>query len=130
VIYLDTSVVLAFLFREERAPPETLWRAELVSSRLLEYEAWTRVHAHAAGSLQSGRLVRLLGLLDLIELSPVVLSRALRPFPNPVRTLDAVHLATVDFLRQRGENVELATYDMALARAATAMEIPLSDLGG
>ena len=130
MIYLDTSVVLAFLFREERAPPDTLWRAELVSSRLLEYEAWTRVHAHESGTVQSERLAQLLGLVDLIELSPVVLSRALRPFPSPVRTLDALHLATVDFLRQRGDDVELATYDAALARAATAMEIPLSDLGG
>ena len=129
MIYLDTSVVLAFLFREDRAPPDALWRVELVSSRLLEYETWTRVHARQAATAHGERLVELLDLVDLIELSPVVLSRALQPFPSHVRALDALHLATIDFLRQRGAEVELATYDARLARAASAMGIALADPG-
>lgn len=42
MIYLDTSVALAQLLAEDRVPPEPLWRDSLVSSRLLEYEIWTR----------------------------------------------------------------------------------------
>ena len=36
------------------------------------------------------------------------LARALEPWPVPLRTLDALHLATIVFLRGRGEEVELA----------------------
>jgi hypothetical protein len=36
VIYVDSSVVLAQLLGEERAPPEWLWDENLVASRLLE----------------------------------------------------------------------------------------------
>lgn len=45
MIYLDTSVALAQLLAEDRPPPEKLWQESLVSSRLLEYELWTRIHA-------------------------------------------------------------------------------------
>jgi hypothetical protein len=43
----------------------------------------------------------------------------------PVRTLDALHLASVEFLRGRGQTVELASYDDRLGAAAHAMGIPL-----
>jgi len=45
VTYVDTSVVLAQLFAEDRIPPTTLWEQPLIASRLTEYEVWTRVHA-------------------------------------------------------------------------------------
>ncbi len=64
----------------------------------------------------------------LIELSPPVLSRALEPFPVPVRTLDALHLASLEFLRERGQAIELATYDDRMAEAARALRIPLVNL--
>lgn len=66
--------------------------------------------------------------IALIELSPPVLSRALEPFPVPVRTLDALHLASLEFLRERGQAIELATYDDRMAEAARAMRIPLVNL--
>ena len=45
MIYLDTSVVLAQLLAEDHRPPAALWSETLVSSRLMEYEIWTRLHA-------------------------------------------------------------------------------------
>ena len=45
MIYLDTSVALAHLLAEDRHPPDQLWTEVLVSSRLLEYELWNRLHA-------------------------------------------------------------------------------------
>jgi hypothetical protein len=60
--------------------------------------------------------------------TPLVLARALEPFPLPVRTLDALHLATVEFLRGRGETLELATCDDRLAAAARALSIPVRPL--
>ncbi len=46
MIYVDTSVVLAQLLAEDRVPESGLWQAApLVTSRLLEYEVWTRINA-------------------------------------------------------------------------------------
>lgn len=45
MIYVDTSVALAYLFAEDRSPGENFWQETLVSSRLLAYELWNRVHA-------------------------------------------------------------------------------------
>ena len=64
----------------------------------------------------------------LLELSPPVLTRALQAFPVPVRTLDGLHLASVDYLRRQGQTVELATYDRRMSDAARVMGIPLSEL--
>ncbi len=125
MIYLDTSVALAHLLAEDRRPPAALWREELVTSRLLEYELWNRLHArHLARS--HGDLARLLlARLAWLELRAPVLERALQPFPTPVRTLDALHLASVSYLREHGKDVELASYDERMTRAARSMGIPL-----
>jgi hypothetical protein len=45
----------------------------------------------------------------LLELSPRVLARASQPFPLPMRTLDGLHLATMDFLRARGQILHVAS---------------------
>jgi predicted nucleic acid-binding protein len=70
----------------------------------------------------------LLGRLALLELSRPVLARALEPFPLPVRTLDALHIASAEFLRAQNQVVVLATYDERMRRAAESMNIPLFDL--
>jgi predicted nucleic acid-binding protein len=128
VIYLDTSVALAHLLAEDRLPPERLWRQPLVSSRLLEYELWTRIHARRLAP-SHGELVRaLLARVALLELAPPVLARATEPFLHPVRTLDALHLASLEFLRGRGQTVALASYDERLLRTAEALKIPLYEL--
>jgi hypothetical protein len=64
----------------------------------------------------------------LLELAPPVLARATEPFPTPVRTLDALHLASLEFLRVRRQTVALASYDERLLRTAEALEIPLYEL--
>jgi hypothetical protein len=46
VIYLDSSVLLASVFREQRSPPMALWDEELTSSRLLAYEVQVRLNAY------------------------------------------------------------------------------------
>ena len=128
MIYLDTSVALAQLLAEDRVPPPALWNEPLVASRLLEYEVWTRIHARQLGR-SHGELVRQLILrLAFVELVGPVLGRALEPFPAPVRTLDALHLATIDFLRENGQDVQLASYDGRQRSAARAMGVDLIDL--
>jgi len=128
VIYLDTSVALAHLLAEDRAPPDRLWQENLISSRLLEYEIWTRIHARKLTHSHSDEVRSLLGRVALIELSPSVLARALEPFPKPVRTLDALHLASMEFLRKQGQVVTLASYDDGLTNGARALRFPLYKL--
>jgi predicted nucleic acid-binding protein len=128
LIYLDSSVALAQLFGEGRSPPDALWREPLVSSRLLEYEVWNRVRARGLGATLGDSMRMLIGRLRLMELTPPVLARALQPFPAPLRTLDALHLATIEFIRAQGETVELATYDNRLVEAAGALGIALSQV--
>jgi predicted nucleic acid-binding protein len=125
MIYLDTSVALAHLLVEDRRPADSLWSERLVSSRLLTYECWTRIHAGGKTASHADRLRELLDRLMLVELTPPVFGRALEPFPVPVRTLDALHLASIEHLRTAGQDVTLATYDARLASAARALKIPV-----
>jgi predicted nucleic acid-binding protein len=128
VIYLDSSVVLAQLLAEDRVPPERLWGEPLTASRLLEYEVWTRIHARRLGASHGEAVRALIGRVALIELAPPVLLRALDPFPHPVRTLDALHLASIEFLRSQGQAPTLASYDARLVARARALKIPIYDL--
>jgi predicted nucleic acid-binding protein len=128
VIYLDTSVLLAHLLAEDRNPPDSLWAETLVASRLLEYETWVRLNAQGLASSHGEAARYLIGRIALLELAPPVLARALAPFPAPVRTLDALHLASAEFLRERRVDLSLATYDERMAAAARAMGIPLADV--
>ena len=123
MIYLDTSVALAHLLGETRVPPASLWEETLVANRLLEYELWTRLHARRLTHSHAEPVRELLSVVALVELSPVVLTRALEPFPVPVRTLDALHLASMVYLRDRDGSLTLASYDDRLVRAARALEI-------
>jgi predicted nucleic acid-binding protein len=128
LIYLDTSVALAHLLAEDQAPPEKLWQEALISSRLLEYEIWTRIHGRNLTRSHSDEARALLNRVAFVELSPPVLTRALEPFPRPVRTLDALHLASMDFLRRQGQAILLASYDSRLSGAARALRFPIYKL--
>ncbi len=128
MIYLDTSVALAQLLSEDRLPPDRLWIETLVSSRLLEYEIWNRIHALRLDK-SHGELVReFVRRIALVELVRPVLARALEPFPAPVRTLDALHLASLEFLREQGQTVSLASYDERMLDCAKALAVPIYSL--
>ena len=128
MIDLDTSIALAHLLAEDRVPPERLWQEDLISSRLLEYEIWTRIHARKLTRSHGDEARSLLNRIALVELSTPVLLRAMEPFRNPVRTLEALHLASMDFLRKQGQRISLASYDGRLIDAARALRIPLYKL--
>ena len=132
MIYLDTSVALAHLLAEDRRPPASLWNEALVSSRLLEYELWTPLHARGLTESHGEAARWLLGRVAMLELAPSVLARALDAFPGPapLRTLDALHLASCAYLLDHGQTVALASYDRRMIAAASAMDIPLFELEG
>ena len=128
MIYVDTSVALAQLLAEDRKPPPALWKQPLIASRLLEYEVWTRLNARNLQTSHGESARLLIGRLALIELAPTILERALDPFPTPVRTLDALHLASIEFLRNMGQKIELASFNQRMNGVAATMKIPLFDL--
>jgi predicted nucleic acid-binding protein len=123
MIYLDSSAALAYLLAEDRFPSELLWDQLLVSSRLLECEVWTRVNAHQLQNSHGDAVRNLIGRVAMIEMVGPVLERALRPFPVPVRTLDAIHLSALEFVRAQKQNVQLASYDERLLSAARLLGI-------
>jgi predicted nucleic acid-binding protein len=125
VIYVDTSVLLSQLLAEDRRPRRALWDEALISSRLAEYEVWNRIHARGLADSHGEAARQLLARVSMVELSPVVLRRALEPFPGPLRTLDALHLASLHYLRAQRLRVTLATFDERMARVAVEMSIPL-----
>lgn len=128
MIYLDSSVALAEIFTEGRVPEDAFWLQTLVSSRLIAYEIWTRLHARGLGPAHEAAARELLGSVTQIRLSDEVLRRAFEPFPVEVRTLDALHLATLDHLRAQGSDISLATYDRRQTEAAQKMGIPLAKI--
>jgi uncharacterized protein len=82
--------------------------------------------AFAAGDRAA--IVALLGKVDMTEMSAPALRRALEPFPVPVRTLDALHLATAVFFNTESDPVQLASYDARMLIAARALGIETADL--
>ena len=130
MIYLDSSVALAHLLAEDRQPPASLWDETLFSSRLLEYEIWTALHARGLTESYGEAARWLTGRVALLELSPSVLARALDAFPGPgaLRTLDALHLASCAYLAEHAQQLTLASYDKRMNLVACTMNIPLFDL--
>ena len=125
MIYLDRSVALAYLLAEDLFPSELLWDQPLVSSRLLECGVWNRVNAHQLQNSHGDAVRNLIGRVAMIEMVGPVLERALQPFPVPVRTLDAIHLSALEFVRAQKQNVQLASYDERLLSAARLLGIAI-----
>jgi predicted nucleic acid-binding protein len=125
MIYLDSSVALAYLLAEDRFPSELLWDQPLVASRLLECEIWNRVNAHQLQNSHGDSVRNLIGRVAMIEMVGPVLARALQPFPVAVRTLDAIHLSALEFVRAQKQNVQLASYDERLLSVARLLGISI-----
>ncbi len=130
MIYFDTSVALAHLLAEDRQPPGSLWEETLFSSRLLEFEVWTLLNARGLGKSHGEAARWLIGRVAMLELYPSVLARALDAFPGTkaLRTLDALHLASCEYLTEHGQGVVLASYDRRMNAVARAMGIRLFGL--
>jgi predicted nucleic acid-binding protein len=61
-----------------------------------------------------------LAALTLVPMDQSVLKRAGEPFPTPIKTLDAIHLATALLLNNHIGGIVLLTHDRQLGMAALA----------
>lgn len=74
-----------------------------------------------------GTALRMLGRIDRVHLHVAVLRRAGDPFPVPLGTLDALHLATALVVRdRRADDVTIATHDAQLAAAARSVGLDVA----
>lgn len=126
MIYLDSSALIAKLLLEDRHTSDEFWDQDLISSRLLAYEVWNRVHARGLAGTHGDAAETLLTRVDLIDLSSAAL--ALQPFPVAVRTLDGLHLATMVYLRRQMAELTLASYDKRMNECAEALGFRLYPL--
>jgi len=130
IAYVDSSVLLRVVL----AQPEQLaeWSAirQPLTSMLTEVECLRTLDRRARQGLlepadladRRSLVLRLLERMERVDVSPVVLRRAADPFPTPLGTIDAIHLATAVLWRDaRGEAPVMATHDGQLATAARAM---------
>ena len=136
ILYLDSSALLRIILREPGALDVARLRSSesILSSELLAIECpRTLDRLRHSGSLTvdetAERIVALnewMEAVDLVLLQRPILSRASEPFPTPLGTLDALHLATVLVWQDRtGQKVTMATHDGGLATASRAFGIPV-----
>jgi predicted nucleic acid-binding protein len=126
IAYLDTSALLRLVLGEPGALKELRSCSSLVSSELLAVESMRtldRLRLQGVLSLEEAASRRALvtewlEAVDLVLLQRPVLARASEPFPTPLGTLDALHLATALVWRDRmRQALVLATHDRDLALA-------------
>ena len=127
IVYLDTSALLRLVLAEPGGLVHLPSAETLVSSELLAVESMRtidRLRVHGALSVEEAASRRALATewleaVDLVLLQRPVLARASEPFPTPLGTLDAIHLATALVWRDRmHQALVVATHDRDLALAA------------
>jgi len=128
IAYVDASVLLRLVLGEPGRLAK--WREvdTAVSSALAEVEVVRtldrlRVRAELTPEETAdrrGTAYRLLEAVSLADVSTPILRRAADPFPTPLGTLDAIHLATALAWRDARREVVMATHDAQLALAARA----------
>jgi predicted nucleic acid-binding protein len=135
-LYAETSAVLRWLFAEEggEAIRSALAAAETVTSSRLALIETRRVvrRAEREGRITGAQAADLLAVFAqatstraLLETSEEVARRAEGSFPNePVRTLDAIHLASALFLRQAFPDLVVLTSDDRVRANATLPGFP------
>lgn len=138
ILYAESSAVLTWLLSQEDAAKigSTLAEAELIFSSdltLLECER-VLVRGSATGELSEGEVTNRQVILRtaaqhwmLLGFTPAVIERAQRPFPNePVRTLDALHLAFALEAKRIIPEVRLLSLDRRIRETARQLGLELS----
>ena len=132
IAYLDTSALLRLVLGEPGGLEELLSAKTLVSSELLAVESWRTIdRLRLQGNLtpeeaasRRATVTEWLEAVDLVLLRRPVLVRASEPFPTPLGTLDALHLATALIWQDRtSQALVMATHDHDLALAARSFGI-------
>jgi predicted nucleic acid-binding protein len=129
-VYAESSAVLAWLLGEEtgRSVRKVLQHTELVMAsdltlvecdRVLIRAVTTGEINEAAAADRRAHLNAAASHWHLWRIGPSIVERARHPFPiEPIRTLEAIHLASALAVRSAVPGVELLTLDARIRRAA------------
>ena len=138
ILYAESSAVLTWLLSQEDAAKigSTLAEAELIFSSdltLLECER-VLVRGSATGELSEGEVTNRQVILRtaaqhwmLLGFAPAVIERAQRTFPNePVRTLDALHLAFALEAKRIIPETRILSLDRRIRESARQLGLEIS----
>ena len=117
--YLDSSAVVKLAVAEPESPALRHYlrrRGPFVSSALATTEVTRALLPLGLAAVRRGKQV--LARLELIRVSDRILEEAGSLLPPEVRSLDAIHLATIHQLG--GDLARVVTYDARMADAAAA----------
>lgn len=132
-LYAESSAILSWIFGEPEgeAVREALAAAgSVLASELTLVECdRTILRAQAAGRISEAQAADRRGLLiatsahwHLLRLDAEVLERARRPFPaEPIRTLDALHLASALAARSAIPDLDLLSLDARMRAAGRGL---------
>lgn len=135
IIYAESSAVLGWLLGEPRGEEvrHALEGADgVVASRLTRLECLRAiVRLEATQQRTSAATEHLLGVFarasaewTMIDIAAELVERAAAPFPEePVRVLDAIHLASALAVRSVTPEVEMAALDTRIRRNAMRLGI-------
>jgi hypothetical protein len=128
VTYVDASAILRVLFGEAGPAVPLGSGARVVSSAIVEVEAFRAVDRErligalddVQTALKRKELGDLLAILDLASVDRTVIDQARGSFAINIRALDAIHVATAEILQREavGEPLEFWTHDERQAIAA------------
>jgi len=129
--YLETSALLAALLEQDAAARSAMRSRRRRITSVLTFAEASRalVRARVAGRLTPADeraglrwLQRFRRRCDVVAVTDAVLARAGRPFPvEPIRTLDAVHLATAELLGEPPQLITVVTRDSRVIDNARAL---------
>ena len=132
-LYAESSAALAWLFEQEHAElvGDTLAEAELVIASDLTLIECDRVliravvldELHESDAVdRHARLTAVSTRWTLLALDEEIIERARRPFPaEPVRTLDAIHLASALTARKAMPELAMLSLDSRVRLAADGL---------
>ena len=130
IAYLDASVILRLILGEPNKLAEWKRVKTGVASALTEVECLRTLDRLGRSAVLNDweiaarreEVYRLLEGVEVVDVSRPILRRASEPFPTPLGTLDAIHLATAVAWRDAtASDLVLATHDKALAIAARSL---------
>jgi uncharacterized protein with PIN domain len=136
-LYAESSAVLAWLLEQEHgeAVAATLAQSALVIASDLTLIECDRVMNRAVALNQlresdaaqrQARLNAVSARWTLLALDEEISERARRPFPaEPVRTLDAIHLASALIARKAVPEIGMLSLDDRVREAAARLGLPL-----
>ena len=134
IAYVDSSVLLRFILDQPGRLVELTRYDERLTSAVTEVECLRVVDASRVRGLLTeeesvGRrslVFTQLRRMRRLGVSRSVLTRAGQTLSLPVKTLDAIHLATaLQWRERRAPDLVFATHDRQLGRAATALGFPV-----